>query len=219
MLSDQRRANADGNNANLEPCGNKIRDRPDRDDSFDLACNNFMHEKEDGKIRVISLRSRTGGRFADWWVVESVTWKNRLRSGMRWLAGISDLTSVELVLRAPRGIRRAPRHNNSVDGRLRRASDRRGRSQHQHRNYRSSHSWFPPRRRCLPGKSTSGWTTRMCRVRASFRENVFSSTHSAHRTFCLRALWIVSSCRVRSYGREKIVLQGFPVVGLMRSHL
>lgn len=51
----------------------------------------------------------------------------------------------------------------------------------------------PPLRLCLPGKSTSGCTTRMCRVRASLRENVFSSTQSAQRTFCLRALWMVSS--------------------------
>lgn len=55
-----------------------------------------------------------------------------------------------------------------------------------------------PRRRCLPGQSTSGCTTRMCRVSASLRENVFSSVHRWQRTFCLRALWIVSSCRVRS---------------------
>lgn len=54
-------------------------------------------------------------------------------------------------------------------------------------------SWFPPRLRCFPGKSTSGCTTRMWRVSASLRENVFSSTHSAQRTFCFRALWIVSS--------------------------
>ena len=80
------------------------------------------------------------------------------------------------------------------------------------------YSWAP-RLRCLPGKSTSGCTTRICLVRASLRLNVFSSTHSAHRTFCFRTLCIVSSCRVRSYGREKTVLQGFPVVGLMRSHL
>ena len=63
---------------------------------------------------------------------------------------------------------------------------------------RAPQSWLPPRRLCLPGKSISGWTTRMWRVRASLRENVFSSTHKAQRTFCLRALWIVSSCRVRS---------------------
>lgn len=34
-----------------------------------------------------------------------------------------------------------------------------------------------PRRRCFPGQSTSGWTTRMCRVSASLREKVFSSVH------------------------------------------
>lgn len=52
----------------------------------------------------------------------------------------------------------------------------------------------PPRRDlCLPGKSTSGCTTRMCLVSASLREKVFSSTQSAQRTFCLRALWMVSS--------------------------
>jgi len=50
----------------------------------------------------------------------------------------------------------------------------------------------------LPPMSTSGWTTLMCRVKASLRENVFSSTHKWHRTLCLRLLWIVSSCRVRS---------------------
>lgn len=50
-----------------------------------------------------------------------------------------------------------------------------------------------PRRRCLPGQSTSGCTTRMCRVRASLRLKVFSSVHKWHRTFSLRALWIVSS--------------------------
>ena len=55
-----------------------------------------------------------------------------------------------------------------------------------------------PFRFCLPGQSISGWTTRMCRVSASFREKVFSSVHRWHRTFCLRALWIVSSCLVRS---------------------
>jgi hypothetical protein len=32
-----------------------------------------------------------------------------------------------------------------------------------------------PFRRCLPGQSTSGCTTRICRVSASFREKVFSS--------------------------------------------
>lgn len=63
---------------------------------------------------------------------------------------------------------------------------------------RSPQSWLPPRLRCLPGKSTSGCTTRIWRVSASLRENVFSSTHRAQRTFCLRALWIVSSWRVRS---------------------
>lgn len=76
-----------------------------------------------------------------------------------------------------------------------------------------------PRRRCLPGQSTSGCTTRMCRVNASLRLKVFSSVQRWHRTFCLRALWIVSSCRVRSYGREKTELHGLPVDGLMRSHL
>jgi hypothetical protein len=54
-------------------------------------------------------------------------------------------------------------------------------------------SWLPPRLRCFPGKSTSGCTTRMWRVNASLREKVFSSTQSAQRTFCLRALCIVSS--------------------------
>jgi hypothetical protein len=49
-------------------------------------------------------------------------------------------------------------------------------------------SWLPPRLRCFPGKSTSGCTTRMCRVNASLREKVFSSTQRAQRTFCLRAL-------------------------------
>lgn len=55
-----------------------------------------------------------------------------------------------------------------------------------------------PRRRCLPGQSTSGCTTRMCRVSASLRLKVFSSVHRWQRTFCLRALWIVSSWRVKS---------------------
>lgn len=76
-----------------------------------------------------------------------------------------------------------------------------------------------PRLLCLPGKSTSGCTTRMCLVSASLREKVLSSTHNAHLTFCLRTLCMVSSWRVKSYGREKMVLQGLPVVGLMRSHL
>lgn len=53
---------------------------------------------------------------------------------------------------------------------------------------------------------------------ASARLNVFS-VHRLHRTFCLRALCIVSPCRVRSYGREKRVFQGLPVLGLMRSRL
>jgi hypothetical protein len=61
------------------------------------------------------------------------------------------------------------------------------------RSSRSTQSWLPPRLRCLPGKSTSGCTTRMWRVNASLREKVFSSTQRAQRTFCLRALWIVSS--------------------------
>lgn len=34
-----------------------------------------------------------------------------------------------------------------------------------------------PLRRCFPGQSTSGCTTRMCRVSASLREKVFSSVH------------------------------------------
>lgn len=34
----------------------------------------------------------------------------------------------------------------------------------------------------------------------------------------MRALWMVSSWRVRSYGREKMVAQGRPVDGLIRSH-
>lgn len=59
----------------------------------------------------------------------------------------------------------------------------------------------------------------MCRVRASFREKVFSSRHIGHRTFCLRLLWMVSSWRVKSYGREKMVLHGLLVDGLMRVHL
>lgn len=40
----------------------------------------------------------------------------------------------------------------------------------------SAPSLFRPRR-CLPGKSTSGCTTRICLVKASLRENVFSSVH------------------------------------------
>jgi len=55
-----------------------------------------------------------------------------------------------------------------------------------------------PRRRCLPGKSTSGWTTRRCLVRASFRENSFSSVQSAHLSLSFLLLWIVSSCLVKS---------------------
>lgn len=55
-----------------------------------------------------------------------------------------------------------------------------------------------PLRFCLPGQFTSGCTTRMCRVSASLREKVFSSVHKWHRTFCFFALWIVSSCLVRS---------------------
>ena len=78
---------------------------------------------------------------------------------------------------------------------------------------------YPPRLFVLPGKSKSGWTTRMCLVSASFRENVFSSVHKPQRTFCLRLLWIVSSCRVRSYEREKTVLHGLLVEGFIRSHL
>lgn len=66
---------------------------------------------------------------------------------------------------------------------------------------------------------TSGCTTRICRVSASLRENVFSSRHKWQRTFCLRLLWIVSSWRVKSYGRENSMLQGLPVEGLMRAHL
>lgn len=50
------------------------------------------------------------------------------------------------------------------------------------------HTQSLPRRRCLPGQSTSGWTTRMCRVRASLRLKVFSSVHKWHRTLSLRAL-------------------------------
>lgn len=50
-----------------------------------------------------------------------------------------------------------------------------------------------PRRPRLPIVSTSGCTTRMCRVSASLREKVFSSRHMGHLTFCLRPLWIVSS--------------------------
>jgi hypothetical protein len=45
-----------------------------------------------------------------------------------------------------------------------------------------------PRRRCLPGQSTSGCTTRMCRVSASLRLKVFSSVQRWHRTFSLREL-------------------------------
>lgn len=59
----------------------------------------------------------------------------------------------------------------------------------------------------------------MCLVSASLREKVFSSRHIGQRTFCLRLLCIVSSWRVRSYGREKIVLHGLPVDGLIRVHL
>jgi hypothetical protein len=55
-------------------------------------------------------------------------------------------------------------------------------------------------------------------VSASFLLNVFSSVHSGQWTFCFLALWIVSSCRVRSYGREKMVLHGLPVDGLILSH-
>jgi hypothetical protein len=56
----------------------------------------------------------------------------------------------------------------------------------------------PPRRRLLDRSTCSGCTTRRCRVNASFLLNVFSSVHSGQCTFCLRALCIVSSCRVRS---------------------
>lgn len=52
----------------------------------------------DGRVSKIrfrqSLRSRLGRRFADW-SVGSVTWRIRLRSGMRWLAGHFGLRSVE----------------------------------------------------------------------------------------------------------------------------
>lgn len=71
----------------------------------------------------------------------------------------------------------------------------------------------------LPKLSTSGCTTRMCRVKASLREKVFSSRQYGHLTFCLRLLCIVSSCLVKSYGRENIVLHGLPVDGLIRVHL
>lgn len=41
----------------------------------------------------------------------------------------------------------------------------------------TAHTQSRPRRRCLPGQSTSGCTTRICRVNASLREKVFSSVH------------------------------------------
>ncbi|KAK3295590.1 uncharacterized protein B0H64DRAFT_149482 [Chaetomium fimeti] len=56
-------------------------------------------------------------------------------------------------------------------------------------------------------------------VSASALLDVFSSEQIWQRTFCFSALWIVCSCLVRSYGLEKTVLHGFPVLGLMRSHL
>ena len=71
----------------------------------------------------------------------------------------------------------------------------------------------------FPASSVSGCTTRMCLVKASLRENVFSSVHRLQRTFNLRLLWMVSSCRVRSYEREKTVLHGLFVDGFSRSHL
>jgi len=61
-------------------------------------------------------------------------------------------------------------------------------------------------------------TTRRCLVSASFLLNDFPRCTADSCTFCLRALWIVSSCRVRSYGREKMVLHGLPVDGLILSH-
>ena len=59
----------------------------------------------------------------------------------------------------------------------------------------------------------------MCLVSASLRLKLFSSVQYWHWTLCLVLLCIVSSCRVKSYGRLNMVLQGFPVVGLMREHL
>jgi len=56
----------------------------------------------------------------------------------------------------------------------------------------------PPRRRPFDRSTCSGCTTRRCRVNASFLLNVFSSVHSGQCTFCFLALWMVSSCRVRS---------------------
>lgn len=74
------------------------------------------------------------------------------------------------------------------------------------------------RRLLLFNSTCSGCTTRKCLVRASFLLNVFSSVQSGQWTLSLRALWMVSSCRVRSYGREKMVLHGLPVDGLILSH-
>lgn len=88
-----------------------------------------------------------------------------------------------------RGVRSAPRAS-SLSLSLRRGA----RMRFVHAlQVKGTQSWLPPRLRCLPGKSTSGCTTRMWRVSASLREKVFSSTQRAQRTFCLRALWIVSS--------------------------
>lgn len=98
----------------------------------------------------------------------------------------------------------------------------RGRRRRASQNRRYSYSELSPSPLLFPFvrvAGISGCTTRKCRVRASFRLNVFSSVQYLHRSFCFPALWIVSSCRVRSYGREKMVLQGLFVDGLIRSHL
>jgi len=54
------------------------------------------------------------------------------------------------------------------------------------------------RRRDFERSACSGCTTLRCRVKASFLENDFSSVQIGQCTFCFRALWIVSSCLVRS---------------------
>lgn len=62
----------------------------------------------------------------------------------------------------------------------------------------------------------------MCRVNASARLNDLISPwrlQYSHSTLCFTRLWIVSSCRVRSYGRLKTMLHGCPVCLLTRVHL
>lgn len=155
------------------------------------------------RCRKRTLRSKTEKKSEVWMreliimQVQNFRYKRQRRTGVTSDGVWSVLARPSEVGWCSRRTKRTPRLSAGAapttqvgSGRNRRRESARGRT--------ATQSWFPPRRLCFPGKSTSGWTTLMCRVRASFLEKVFSSVQSAHLTFCLRALWIVSSCRVRS---------------------